>query len=66
MVKNLAVQIRSSYQEGCGVVISSSSVVPADRDDASGWKGGRISFSVAALNRESFSARDDDRLNIKY
>jgi len=34
------------------VVISSSSVVPANRDDASGWKGGGIWLSVAALNRD--------------
>jgi len=34
------------------VVISSSSMVPASRDNASGWKRGGIWLSVAALNRD--------------
>jgi len=35
------------------VVVSSSSVVPANRGAASGWKGGGISLSDAALNRDA-------------
>jgi hypothetical protein len=34
------------------VVIGSGSVVPTNRDGASGWKGGGIWLSVAALNRD--------------